>query len=233
MSDIFDNLQGTRSINEVRDVFRSELAGMGFTASACGAFMPAKNGPVPHFFYADWPESWWNLYRERNFVAYDYSIAEARQRITPFTWIESKNWRTLSQGERDLWETVNAWGWIDGYSVPIHGPAGYFGLVTMASTDPIVSHTVRRHLHALAILVHDRCRALTAIDPVNGPNSPLTARELECLRWVAAGKTDPEISTIMSISATTIKGHIDGARRKLDARTRAHAVLRMVLCGLA
>ena len=60
----------------------------------------------------------------------------------------------------------------------------------------------------------------------------MTAREIECLRWVAAGKTDPEIGEILSISATTVKFHVDGARAKLGARTRAQAVARLVLYGL-
>ena len=46
----------------------------------------------------------------------------------------------------------------------------------------------------------------------------LTARELECMRWVAAGKTDAEIGNILSVSEATIKFHINGARRKLGAR---------------
>src|ERR1700737_2334161 len=60
----------------------------------------------------------------------------------------------------------------------------------------------------------------------------LSARELECLRWVAAGKTDWEISVILSISAATVRFHLDRARAKLGARTRAQAVARLVLHGL-
>jgi ATP/maltotriose-dependent transcriptional regulator MalT len=57
------------------------------------------------------------------------------------------------------------------------------------------------------------------IDRFTCPHDALSARELECLRWVAAGKTDREIGMILSISATTAKFHVNRAR---EAR-RTHA----------
>jgi len=52
----------------------------------------------------------------------------------------------------------------------------------------------------------------------------LTKRERECLSWVAAGKTDWEISEVLGISHETVHKHINNALRKLNATTRAHAV---------
>lgn len=232
MTDAFDAIRACDSFDDVRLAFRDAIAVEGYTASACGAFLPAPDGPAAHFFFLDWPEGWRKLYIERNFAAVDFSVAEARQRISPFTWLEAKATRSMAPAERDLWSTVLAWGWSDGFSVPIHGPAGYFGLVTMAGKFRALSLATRRHLQMLAIAAHDRCRALAGRDPAIGPSEPLTPRELESLRWVAAGLTDPQISAAMDISATTVKSHVDAARRKLTAHTRAHAVARMILLGL-
>jgi DNA-binding CsgD family transcriptional regulator len=59
----------------------------------------------------------------------------------------------------------------------------------------------------------------------------LTARELECLREVGAGKSDREIGTTLGISRTTVKYYLERARLKLGARTRAQAYARLVLWG--
>ncbi len=233
MTSGFDALKQCNSIDELITIFRAEIAREGFTASACGAFIPTETGPENYFFFVDWPEAWRKLYAERNFVAHDYTVAEARQRISPFTWLEAKATRTLSPAERELWNTANSWGWGDGFSVPIHGPGGYFGLVAMAGGVRALGDDLRRHLHMLALAAHDRCRTLKGMASAVQPPYALTARELECMRWVAAGNTDVEIGAILGLSATTVKSHVDGARKKLDARTRAHAVARMVLCGLA
>ena len=60
----------------------------------------------------------------------------------------------------------------------------------------------------------------------------LTPRELECMRWVADGKTDWEIGVILSISQSTVRFHLDRVRLKLGAKTRAQAAARLVLRGL-
>jgi DNA-binding CsgD family transcriptional regulator len=66
------------------------------------------------------------------------------------------------------------------------------------------------------------------------PARPLTPRERECLRWVAAGKTDWEIGQILTISEQTAHGYVQNALAKLGARTRAQAVaLAMLSAQLA
>ncbi|WP_293475001.1 LuxR C-terminal-related transcriptional regulator [Phenylobacterium sp.] len=57
-----------------------------------------------------------------------------------------------------------------------------------------------------------------------GPELGLTARERDSLRWVAAGKSDWEIAVILGVSQTTVRFHVDNARRKLGAVNRAQAV---------
>lgn len=60
----------------------------------------------------------------------------------------------------------------------------------------------------------------------------LTGREVEILRWIKDGKTNWEISMILSISERTVKFHVKNVLRKLDAVTRAHAVAVGLRLGL-
>lgn len=52
----------------------------------------------------------------------------------------------------------------------------------------------------------------------------LTEREAEILKWVALGKTNPEIGSILDISAFTVKNHMQRVFKKLDVSNRAQAV---------
>ncbi|MGO4716628.1 LuxR family transcriptional regulator [Bradyrhizobium sp. 2TAF24] len=226
-------LEVCATIDAVKALFKRRIAAHGYTASACGAFLTTDMGPETHFFFQDWPPDWIELYTRRNFLAADYMVAEARRRIAPFTWLEAKAERTLSRAEQEIWDTAAEWGWTDGFSVPIYGPGGYFGLVAMAGKEQPMPPALRRELHQIAFLTHERCRALTGLAPVADPQAVLTHRELECLRWVAAGKTDLEIARLLGVSQTTARTHIDQARRKLGARTRSQAVARLVLSGLS
>jgi DNA-binding CsgD family transcriptional regulator len=77
-------------------------------------------------------------------------------------------------------------------------------------------------LHLLAHLAF--CKADDLVEALPSADHPLTVRELECLRWVARGKTDGEIAVILAISPRTARFHIENAKRKLGVAKRVHAV---------
>ena len=54
--------------------------------------------------------------------------------------------------------------------------------------------------------------------------SGLSGRELEILRWVTLGKTNPEIGAILDLSEFTVKNHLKRIFKKLDVLNRAQAV---------
>lgn len=56
----------------------------------------------------------------------------------------------------------------------------------------------------------------------------LSQRERDSLALVADGKTDWEISVILGVAESTARFHVDNARRKLGAVTRAQAVARLI-----
>jgi LuxR family maltose regulon positive regulatory protein len=61
---------------------------------------------------------------------------------------------------------------------------------------------------------------------VLAPIEPLTDRELEVLRLLAAGLTNREVAETLYLSINTVKSHLKSIYSKLDVRSRAHAVHR-------
>ena len=61
---------------------------------------------------------------------------------------------------------------------------------------------------------------------------PLTAREIEILRLIAAGLRNEEIANQLFISLATVKRHIANAYGKLGARHRVEAISRANDLGL-
>ncbi len=55
---------------------------------------------------------------------------------------------------------------------------------------------------------------------------PLTERELQVLRLVAAGLTNPQIAAELVVVVATVKAHIHSIYRKLDVTNRVQAVAR-------
>jgi DNA-binding CsgD family transcriptional regulator len=60
----------------------------------------------------------------------------------------------------------------------------------------------------------------------------LTARERECLRWAALGKTTWEISRVVNISEHTARFHLRNACTKLSASNRQQAIAKAIQSGL-
>jgi DNA-binding CsgD family transcriptional regulator len=52
----------------------------------------------------------------------------------------------------------------------------------------------------------------------------LSSREVECLRWAAAGKSSDEIAIILGISVYTVSSYFKSATRKLQAVNRMQAI---------
>jgi DNA-binding CsgD family transcriptional regulator len=63
-------------------------------------------------------------------------------------------------------------------------------------------------------------------NPVEQPMENLSSREIECLRWSAAGKSSEEIAIILDLSAHTVIGYLKSAMRKLDSVNRMQAIAR-------
>jgi DNA-binding CsgD family transcriptional regulator len=54
----------------------------------------------------------------------------------------------------------------------------------------------------------------------------LSARETECLQWIALGKSNREIAELLGLSVDTIKEYVQSLFRKLQVTDRAQAVSR-------
>jgi DNA-binding CsgD family transcriptional regulator len=111
---------------------------------------------------------------------------------------------------------------------PAYLPGGVIGAVVWASADPgteVQAIFDRRagELQAKAL------RFVAAYDEASGADldrltARLTRREIQCLKWAAAGKTDVEIGQIVGISLPTVRFHITNASRKMGVSGRSQAV---------
>jgi DNA-binding CsgD family transcriptional regulator/DNA-binding XRE family transcriptional regulator len=63
-----------------------------------------------------------------------------------------------------------------------------------------------------------------AADALDPEELWLTARQIECLEWVQAGKSSSVIGQILGLSGRTIDHHIANACRRLKVSTRTQAV---------
>ena len=73
----------------------------------------------------------------------------------------------------------------------------------------------------------------TAPSPASFESLGLSRREAEVLAWVAQGKTDAVIGTILSLSSRTVAKHLEHIYQRLGVENRSAAVALALTTPLA
>lgn len=122
-------------------------------------------------------------------------------------------------------------------AVPVHLPFGQIGAVSFNPLDKNktdLAEDFERLSDAFGL--YSRTFIATYVQVMGStqalpPETRLSKREVECLRWAAIGKTDLEIGMIMSRSRATVRFHIHNAAIKLNAVNRSQTVFKAAQLG--
>jgi len=174
------------------------------------------------------PAGWESFYAERRFQDANWLPREVRRRAEPFKWSDVA---LITPEERALEQALKDCGFEDGIATPCHGPGGYIGVVSLAfeRLDEVAPADLSAVQFA-SLILHNRMRELSRLATAGPPR--LSRRERDCIAFVAQGKSDWEISVIMGVAQTTVISHVQNAKRKLGASTRAQAVAQCLTLGL-
>lgn len=172
-------------------------------------------------------ERWrdWGRHYVRN--AYwedDPAVKQLLRSARPFAWSEALAEYRTPGAEAVMGACFEHTGCREGFVVPVRDTDG--AVLTGAFSGPAMdlSTEVRSALYLAGTYFVLRGREI--VHGFNPPApSPLSARQVECLRWVRAGKTDAEIGVLLGISARTVHNHLEKAKAILNTPKRAVAAL--------
>jgi LuxR family quorum sensing-dependent transcriptional regulator len=207
------------TLEHFTEVFAGAVRPFGITGFAIGR-IPAL-GMAGRLFSVRWP-GWIEHYAVNGFVREDIAIEETLRSLEPFTWADLRK-RRPGEGTR-VFEECHSFGWSDGFVVPVDGPDRQRGLVSLAAPSPLspLNGAKRETLVALSLSAYLKAWTLATDQP--GAPLRLSAREQEAIAHVAKGRDDTDIARLMSISPTTAHAHVERAKKRLGASTRAQAV---------
>ena len=120
-----------------------------------------------------------------------------------------------------------------GLAIPVQDHAAGPGLVALIGQDLDLARQLAREEAAdLALAAADLHRDVLASTRPAATASALTAREIECLRLAAVGRTVADTSMALGITSRTVEFHLKNVAEKLDATNKVHAVAIAVSQGL-
>lgn len=227
--DSFQAIAAAETLEAVFTRLQHETETAGLSCYAIGDQPPPESAALPQFFHSSWPKTWLDRYVSGGYVTYDPCLQYIAENVRPVTFTEMPKQGWMTPPQHAMWQDVQAHGFTEGLVVPIHNlqrpraAAVYAGSVQEA--DPAAFPS----LYLIALYAHERLRNLGRED---APGVILTAREQEVLSGLARGLTDDEIGHSLAISVRTVRFHLNQARIRLEARTRAQAVAIAVYRGL-
>lgn len=223
----------TTNLDDLGAMFHEVIREFGFEYYACVSSVDFGEMPEGAVFLANYPDDWASYYIENNLERRDPIARASLKRHLPFNWGNDIVTRGLRPSQIEVMSEAEEAGLFYGVTVPIHIVGALPGSVTVAGSSSDIAPEAEHAVHLMGVYLHDAAlRVTTHRQNQLSPIARLTPREIECLQWAAAGKTDWEISSILSIAERTAHTHIEQAKKKLGVHTRVQAVVKAFLTNI-
>lgn len=209
------------------DAFRAALRNVtqkyGLQYFMVGMFPEAdKASLIENLVVTNWPLELVRKYEKTDMFRESRIVAGLKQTILP---IASGNLLFARARESDLKTELLGIFYDAGFrktiGLSLHDADRNHYVVMLSGNREIIDE------NEIAGLLFDTMKALDCFwtaRPQEQDETALTAREIDCLRWSAAGKSSEEIAVILSISAHTVNTYLKVAMRKLNSVNRMQAV---------
>ncbi len=232
----FSDLMDCKTLQSWRDQVFSFGKNLGYEQTLL-AILPDPNTPVESefaFLHSNYSPDWRNKYDAEKMHHVDPTFSHCVSKSTPLIWspdIFSDN------RQKEMYEEASGYGIKSGVTLPIHGAKGELGILCFVSDIKPDVYFKREANHRLPELSYFRDFILESSQKFLSPSQPpaaisLTHRELECLKWAAAGKSSWEIGLIMKCAESTINFHFGNIRSKFGTTTRQQAIIKAINLGL-
>ena len=232
--DALQQFSTASSVEEITALCRSHCKQMGFDSFVYALRIPTQFTEARVIMLKGYLDAWLDHYWENGYAASDPAVIYCGKQIVPIEW-HGLMYEKQSLNAQVMNEAAD-FGLKSGLSMPIHSPHGELGILSLAlDRNDAGARKITRHAlpyaQMLAGHIHEAVRRIL-VSPDSETPQDLTAREAECLRWAADGKTSWEIAQLLSMSERTANFHLNNAMIKLDVCNRQHAVAKAVLRGL-
>lgn len=141
-----------------------------------------------------------------------------------FSWDDEDFLRWLSARQKADLHEARRRGLTHGYTFPISHAVGAAASCSFVTLDDEIDRPALDLAHILIPTIYARFLLLTRDQMRKGKGGRLSRRERDCLCLKARGVADSDIAAILGISIHTVARHLGGAKERLSANTREHAI---------
>lgn len=233
----FADLMGRHTEEEWRAQVFKIAHDLGYKQTLLAIF-PHRNSPIEArfaFLQSNFSADWCKKYDTEKMGRFDPAVTHCMNKSIPLI-LSPEIFST--QEQKQIYEEASSYGIRSGVTLPIHGAKGELGILHFANDTKPGKHAQQetsQHLPELScfrdFIFETAVRFMQSSRPAE-PTSPLSPRELECLKWSLAGKSYWAIAQILHCSEAAVNFHFNNIRRKFKTATRQEAVIRALRLGL-
>jgi LuxR family quorum-sensing system transcriptional regulator CciR len=206
---------------------------MGFSFFALTHHVDMRQAPQPAIRLANYPSDWVDYFDDQKLGVSDPVHRASHLTSVGFPWSRLSSLIELTSRDHEVLELASRRGIGDGFTIPAHVPGESNGSCSFATGAG--ASLDEEHL-PLAQLVgafgFEAARRVWRMR--NGELSPrprLTDRQLDCVVWVARGKSDWEIARILGISHETVIQYLKRARERYGVTKRTMLAIHALFDG--
>lgn len=213
------------------DVLVEACAHMGCSWFALSHHVDFLAAPGKGVRVHNYPEDWAHWFDERGLGTSDPVHRASHLRTVGFLWRDMAQFSRPRPGDAAIFRRARRHGVHDGLTIPAHLPGEAHGSVSFAwPRGKRASVEALLFAQTFAGFAFEAARRLSDAAPA-AARPKLTDRQLECVRWVARGKSDGVIAQILGLSEDTVREHLRNARARYDAPTRTSLAIRALFDG--
>lgn len=175
-----------------------------------------------------YPREWIERFEDVTFRANDPIIGWIIQRGRTGTWKRVLAERSLTSAQQDFVAFSNSYGLNDGVGIPLFGPNGNDGYVSICLSDRDISERDEALLLEFTTIWQSGHQRIFRLTEHLQTGAKLSARETEVLGWMSKSKSNTDIAAILGLSPATV----DTIVRRIFAKLGVHDRLAAVVCGL-
>ncbi len=236
---LISDLARATSVTERFSALTSGLAVLGLDTINYGILDPeaADLEGAGVQFLTTMSDDWMGYYVDQNLAVSDVHVMRVQaRRLTPYRWGASQIER-IADAERTTALRGAEAGLVSTLCVPLSSPQDPFspvGAINLGSSmgEREFGMVIKEHGAILVSIAHIFHNAsIRQVWREWSGRKPLTARERDCLRYLAGGKRQDAVAEALGVSRVTVELHLRNAREKLGALTLGEAIAKAIVRG--
>jgi LuxR family quorum-sensing system transcriptional regulator CciR len=233
VSAFVDDVSSVSTQADLRAILAEITKELGFAHFALTHHVDLNNSSQPAMRIHNYPDEW-ELYYDRHHLGRTDAVHRACQTTAVgFAWSQLPRMIPLTRRDHQVLEAAARQGLGSGFTVPAHVPGEVNGSCSFATARgrPLqAEHLATAQLVGAFAFESARRLAKREHQKLSDP-ARFSDRERDCLIWVARGKSDSEIATILGISPETVHQYVKHARANYDAVSRSQLVAHALFSG--